>query len=191
MTRVPIFGNDVTATACRSSNTSSRQEDTKENYMKRLMIVAALTAFASLPCLAQTTTWQVDAAHTNTQFGVKHLGISTVKGEFTKTTGQIDLDEKDVSKSRVEVVVDTTTLDTRNASRDKDVKGDGYLDVEKYPTMTFKSKRITSAGDGKLKMTGDLTLHGITKEVTFDVDGPSAAITDPWKNLRRGASATA
>jgi polyisoprenoid-binding protein YceI len=157
--------------------------------MKKLLSVAALLAFASLPCLAQTTTWQVDTAHTNSQFAVKHLGISTVRGQFAKTTGQIQLDEKDVAKSQVEVTVDTTTLDTRNDGRDKDVKGADYLDVAKFPTMTFKSKRVTSAGDGKLKLTGDLTLHGVTKEVTFDVDGPSAAITDPWKNLRRGASA--
>jgi polyisoprenoid-binding protein YceI len=158
--------------------------------MKKLFTVAALIALASLPCLAQTTTWNVDPAHTNSQFAVKHLGISTVRGEFTKTTGTIQLDEKDVTKSKVEVTVDTTTLDTRNEGRDKDVKGDGYLDVAKFPTMTFKSKSITSAGDGKLRIAGDLTLHGVTKEVTFDVDGPSAAITDPWKNLRRGASAT-
>ena len=159
--------------------------------MKKSLAVAALFALTALPALAQTTIWQVDPAHTNSQFAVKHLGISTVKGEFGKTTGQIQLDEKDVTKSQAEVTVDTTTLDTRNDSRDKDVKGDGYLDVAKFPTMTFKSTRIATAGEGKLKMTGDLTLHGVTKEVTFDVDGPSAAITDPWKNLRRGASATA
>jgi len=159
--------------------------------MKKLLSVAALLAFASLPCLAQTTAWQVDSAHTNSQFAVKHLGISTVRGQFTKTTGQIQLDEKDITKSQVEVTVDTTTLDTRVAGRDNDVKGPNYLDVAQFPTMTFKSKRVASAGEGKLKMTGDLTLHGVTKEVTFDVDGPSPAITDPWKNLRRGASATA
>ena len=158
--------------------------------MKKLLSVAALVALASLPCLAQTTTWQVDTAHTNSQFAVKHLGISTVRGQFTKTTGQVQLDEKDVTKSQVEVTVDTTTVDSRNDNRDTDVKGPNYLDVEKFPTMTFKSKRVASVGEGKLKLTGDLTLHGVTKEVTFDVDGPSAAITDPWKNLRRGASAT-
>ena len=159
--------------------------------MKKPLAVAALIAFSSLPSLAQTATWQIDPAHTNSQFAVKHMGISTVKGEFTKTTGQIQLDEKDVTKSQVEVTVDTTTLDTRNSARDSDVKGPDYLDVAKFPAMTFKSKRITAAGEGKLKMTGDLTLHGVTKEVTFDVDGPSATITDPWKNLRRGAAATA
>jgi len=158
--------------------------------MRKLFTVAALFAFASLPALAQTTAWQVDPAHTNSQFAVKHLGVSTVRGSFTKTTGQVQLDEKDITKSQVEITVDTTTLDTRVSARDNDVKSANYLDVAKFPTMTFKSKRVTGAGDGKLKLTGDLTLHGVTKEVTFDVDGPSPAITDPWKNLRRGASAT-
>jgi polyisoprenoid-binding protein YceI len=159
--------------------------------MEKLLSVAALLALASLPCRAQTTTWQVDPAHTNSQFAVKHLGISTVKGQFTKTTGQIQIDEKDITKSQLEVTVDTTTLDTRVDARDKDVKSANYLDVEKFPTMVFKSKQITAAGDGKLKLTGDLTIHGVTKEVTFDADGLSPVLTDPWKNLRRGASATA
>lgn len=159
--------------------------------MKKLFAVAALLALSSLPALAQATTWQIDPAHTASQFAIKHMGISTVRGQFNKTTGTVVLDDKDVTKSSVEVTVDTTTLDTRSEGRDKDVKGEGYLDVAKYPTMTFKSTKMASAGDGKLKMTGDLTLHGVTKEVTFDVDGPSPAVTDPWKNLRRGASATA
>ncbi|HUJ39192.1 MAG TPA: YceI family protein [Candidatus Acidoferrales bacterium] len=159
--------------------------------MKKWMTVAALLAFAALPALAQTTTWQIDPNHTSAQFAVKHLGVSTVRGAFTKTTGTVQLDEKDITKSQVEVTVDTTTLDTRNETRDKDVKSPNFLDVAAYPTMTFKSKRITAEGDGKYKMTGELTLHGVTREVTFDVDGPSPAIQDPWKNLRRGASATA
>jgi polyisoprenoid-binding protein YceI len=158
--------------------------------MKKLLSVAALLAFAALPGRAQSTTWQVDPAHTNAQFAIKHLGISTVKGQFTKTTGQIQIDQADITKSHLEVTVDTTTLDTRVEARDKDVKSANYLDVEKFPTMTFKSKSVTAAGAGKLKLTGDLTIHGVTREVTFDVDGPSQTITDPWKNLRRGASAT-
>jgi len=159
--------------------------------MKKLLTVVALLASASLPALAQTTAWQVDPNHTATQFSVKHLGVSTVRGAFTKTTGQVQLDEKDISKSQVEITVDTTTVDTRNDTRDKDVKSPNFLDVATYPTMTFKSKRITSAGNGKWKLAGDLTLHGVTREVTFDVDGPTPAIKDPWGNLRRGASATA
>ena len=159
--------------------------------MKKWMTLAALLAFAALPALAQTTAWKVDPNHTAAQFSVKHLGVSTVRGAFMKTAGEIQLDEKDMTKSQVDVTVDTTSVDTRNESRDKDVKSPNFLDVATYPTMTFKSKRITAAGDGKYKMTGDLTLHGVTREVTFDVEGPSPAIKDPWGNLRRGASATA
>jgi len=159
--------------------------------MKKWVTVAALIAFSALPGLAQTTAWKVDPNHTAAQFSVKHLGVSTVRGAFMKTTGEVQLDEKDITKSQIDVTVDTTSVDTRNETRDKDVKSPNFLDVAVYPTMTFKSRRITSAGDGKFKMTGDLTLHGVTKEVTFDVDGPSPAIKDPWGNLRRGASATA
>lgn len=159
--------------------------------MKKYLSVAALIALAALPGLAQTTTWQVDPAHTNAQFAIKHLGISTVRGSFTMTTGQVQLDEKDVTKSQVEITIDITTLDTRVQARDNDVKGANYLDVAKYPSMTFKSKSITAAGDQQWKLTGDLTLHGITREVTFDIEGPSPAIKDPWGNLRRGATATA
>lgn len=159
--------------------------------MKKLLTVAALFAFASLAAQAQTTAWQVDPNHTSAQFAVKHLGVSTVRGAFTKTTGQVQFDEKDITKSQVEVTVDMSTLDTRNEGRDKDVKSANFLDVASYPTMTFKSNKIASAGPGKLKLTGDLTLHGVTKQVTFDVEGPTPAIKDPWGFLRQGASATA
>jgi len=157
--------------------------------MRKLVSVVALIALASLPCFAQTA-WQIDPAHTASQFAIKHMGISTVRGQFTRTTGTVVLDDKDISKSQVDVTIDTTTLDTRVEGRDKDVKGPNYLDTEKFPTMTFKSKRIASAGDGKWKLTGDLTIHGVTKEVTFDVEGPSAPFTMQNGTQRRGASAT-
>ncbi len=138
---------------------------------------------------AQTSTWQIDPAHANAQFSVKHLGISKVQGEFTNVTGTVQLDEKDATKSVVNATIDTTTVFTRNDSRDKDLK-DNFFEVTKFPTMTFVSKSITKGADGKLAMTGDLTLHGVTKSVTFTVDGPTDAIKDPWGNQRRGASAT-
>jgi len=159
--------------------------------MKKWFTVAALFAFASLPAFAQATTWQVDPNHTASQFAIRHMGISTVRGQFNKTTGQVVLDDTDVTKSQVDVTIDTTSLDTRVEARDKDVKGPSYLDVEKFPAMTFKSKRITAAGDGKWKLTGDLTIHGVTKEATFDVEGPSAPFTMKDGTQRRGASATA
>jgi polyisoprenoid-binding protein YceI len=143
-----------------------------------------------LPAFAQTSNWQIDPAHANAQFKVTHLGISKVQGEFTNVTGTVQLDEADPTKSVVNATIDTATVFTRNDSRDKDLK-DNFFEVTKYPTMTFVSKSITRGADGKLQVTGDFTLHGVTKPVTFAVDGPTEAIKDPWGNQRRGASATA
>jgi polyisoprenoid-binding protein YceI len=143
------------------------------------------------PAFGQTTSnWEIDPAHANAQFRVSHLGISKVQGEFTHVTGTVQLDETDLTKSVVNATIDTAAVYTRNESRDKDLK-DNFFEVTKYPTMTFVSKSITRGADGKLQVTGDFTLHGVTKPVTFVVEGPSDAIKDPWGNQRRGASATA
>jgi polyisoprenoid-binding protein YceI len=159
--------------------------------MRKFAVTAALLVLAAMPVRAQTTVWGIDPAHSNARFSVRHLGISNVQGEFAKVSGTIALDEKDISKTSVRAVIDVASVDTRNSSRDTDLKSPNFFDVEKYPTMTFESKKIVAGEMGKKQMTGDLTLHGVTKEVTFDVDGPSAAIKDPWGNMRRGASATA
>jgi len=157
----------------------------------RLILSAALLATATLPSFAQATTWQIDPAHSAAQFAVRHLMISNVKGEFSKVTGMVNLDEKDLSKSSVEVTIDTTTVNTREPKRDAHLRSPDFFDVEKYPTMSFRSKRITPVGEGKFKMTGDLTIRSVTREVTFDVEGPTPAIKDPWGNARAGATATA
>ena len=160
----------------------------------RVLLAALAVVFTSavfaVPSGAQTSTWQIDPAHANAQFTVRHLSISNVSGQFNKMSGTIQLDDKDVTKSSVNATIDVSSVDTRDTTRDNDLKSDHFFDVAKYPTMTFTSTQIEGAGPGKLKMTGNLTLHGVTKVVTFDVDGPSDAITDPWKNQRRGASAT-
>src|SRR5271156_5888194 len=162
----------------------------KSRIIKSAFAAVLLSAFASFaPAFAQTATWTIDPAHANAQFSVSHLGISKVQGEFTNVSGTIQLDDKDVAKSVVNATIDTSTVYTRNDGRDKDLK-EGFFEVTKYPTMTFVSKSISRAADGKLQMTGDLTLHGVTKSVTFTVDGPTNAIKDPWGNQRRGASAT-
>jgi polyisoprenoid-binding protein YceI len=158
--------------------------------MKKFLLFAALLALAAIPIQAQSTTWEIDPAHANAQFVVRHLGISNVQGEFTKVSGTVQLDEKNLEKSSVAATIDVSSVDTRNATRDKDLLSENFFNVAKYPTMTFQSKRIDRAGEGKLKVTGDLTLHGVTREVAFDVDGPSNAIKDPWGNTRRGLSAT-
>jgi len=115
--------------------------------------------------------------------------ISNVTGSFTKVNGSVELNESDITKSQVDAVIDVSSVDTRVPDRDNDLRSPNFFDVAKYPTMEFKSKRITKSGD-KLQMVGDLTLHGTTREVTLDVDGPTAQIDDPWGNVRRGFSAT-
>ena len=155
----------------------------------RIALTAGLAAVLSLPAAAATSTWQIDPAHSSAQFAVKHLMISTVRGAFTKVTGTIQFDDKDITKSTVDVTIDATSVDTRVADRDKDLKSDHFFDVEHYPTITFKSKRVEQVSPGKLKVTGDLTIRGATKEVVLDVDGPTAPVKDPRGNQRMGVNA--
>ena len=155
----------------------------------RIAIVSAIALLASLSALAQTSTWNIDPAHSTAQFTVRHLAISNVTGNFTKVTGSVVLNEKDTAQSQVSASIDVSSVDTRVEARNKDLKSPNFFDVEKYPTIEFKSKRIVSGG-GKLQVIGDLTIHGTTREVTLDVDGPTPELSDPWGNSRRGFSAT-
>ncbi|HYU46599.1 MAG TPA: YceI family protein [Terriglobales bacterium] len=153
------------------------------------MGVISVVLFASLSAVTQTSNWTIDPAHSTAQFTVRHLGISNVSGNFTKVAGSAVLNEKDIPQSQVSATIDVSSVDTRVEARDKDLKSPNFFDVEKYPTMEFKSKRISNAG-GKLQVIGDLTIHGTTREVTLDVDGPTPELNDPWGNVRRGFSAT-
>jgi polyisoprenoid-binding protein YceI len=146
----------------------------------------AMTAIAA----AQAGTWQIDPNHSAAQFSVRHLGVSTVRGAFTKVSGSAKHDPADPSKDSLEATIDANSVDTRVEMRDNDLRSPRFLDVQKYPTITFHSKQTKVAAPGKLSITGDLTIHGVTKEVVLDVDGPSAPIKDPWGNQRIGASAT-
>jgi polyisoprenoid-binding protein YceI len=156
---------------------------------QRIGLISALAFLSSLSALAQTATWNIDPAHSTAQFTVRHLGISNVTGSFTKVTGTVVLNEKDVTQSQASATIDVSSVDTRVEARDKDLRSPNFFDVDKYPTIEFKSKRIVGSG-GKLQLIGDLTIHGTTREVTLDVDGPTPEITDPWGNSRRGISAT-
>ena len=153
-----------------------------------LGIVVAVTMAVS--AAAQAGSWRIDPNHSAAQFSVRHLGVSTVRGAFMKVSGSASYDPADPSKNSVDVTIDASSVDTRVQMRDDDLRSPNFLDVQKYPTITFKSKQSKSAGAGKLEILGDLTIHGITKEVTLDVDGPSAPIKDPWGNQRIGASAS-
>lgn len=157
--------------------------------LKSAVLTAVALSALTLSVAAQTSNWNIDPAHSTAQFTVRHLAISNVSGSFTKVTGSVVLNEKDITQSQVDAVIDAASIDTRVPDRDKDLRSANFLDVEKYPTLEFKSKRIVNSG-GKLQLIGDLTLHGTTKEVTLDVDGPTPELNDPWGNVRRGFSAT-
>jgi polyisoprenoid-binding protein YceI len=150
----------------------------------------SLAAALAFPAMAATSDWQLDPAHSAAQFAVKHLAISTVRGAFTKVQGTVQFDSQDITKSSVDVTIDVGSVDTREPNRDKDLRSDHFFDVEKFPSITFKSKKVEQLSPGKLKITGDLTIHGVTKEAVLDVDGPSAPIKDPWGNQRIGVNAT-
>ena len=156
----------------------------------RIAATAGLAAALSPPAAAATSTWQIDPAHSAAQFAVKHLAISTVRGAFTSVKGTVQFEDKDITKSSVDVTIDVNSVDTRQPDRDKDLRSDHFFDAEHFPTITFKSKRLEQLSSGKLKITGDLTIHGITKEVVLDVDGPTAPVKDPWGNQRIAVSAT-
>jgi polyisoprenoid-binding protein YceI len=158
--------------------------------VRRLSILTAGALLSCLPGRAATSTWKLDPRHSAAQFSVKHMGISTVRGGFSKVDGTVQYDEQDVTKSTVEVTIDVSTVDTREPARDKDLRSDHFFDVEHFPTMTFKSTKVEQLAAGKLKVTGDLTIRGTTKQVVLDVDGPSAPIKDSWGNQRSAINAT-
>jgi polyisoprenoid-binding protein YceI len=154
-----------------------------------LLVLFCIANLASLRAVGQNETWYLDPAHSAAQFTVRHMGISNVRGTFTKVGGTVT-NPGDPSKATVDVTIDASSVDSRVQRRDDDLRSDHFFDVAKYPTITFKSKKVESAGDGKLKVTGDLTIHGVTKEAVLDVDGPTAAMKDPKGTAHRGASAT-
>lgn len=157
--------------------------------LKHALFIIATVLALTFTAAAQTTTWQIDTQHSSAQFAARHLLISTVRGEFHNVTGTVYLDEMDITKSRVEATIDTTTIDTREPKRDAHLKSADFLDVANFPTMTFKSTQVEKAGDGKLRVTGDLTIRGVSKPVVLEVEGPTPEIKDPWGNQRRGATA--
>lgn len=139
---------------------------------------------------AQSATWTIDPGHSAATFQVRHMVVANVKGEFGGPVGTASFDPKDLSTLKVDATIDARTINTRNPDRDKDLRSDLFFDVGKYPRITFKSKSVTVAGPGKLKVVGDLTIKGITKPVTLDVDGPTQEIKDIWGSRRIGATAT-
>lgn len=135
--------------------------------------------------------WQIDPAHSAAHFSVRHMMISNVRGEFSKLSGHAVIDPADLTKSTVEVSIETASINTREPQRDEHLRSADFLDVANHPVMTFRSKRIQAGDSNHYKLTGGLTIRGITKEVTFDVEPPTPAMKDPWGNVRTGITATA
>lgn len=140
--------------------------------------------------LKNTTTWTLDPAHSVAEFKVRHMMISNVKGQFTGITGVLTLDENDIASSRVAATIDASTINTREAQRDEHLRSADFFDVEKFPALSFRSEQVIRTGADELAVTGDLTIRGVTRQVTFQVEGPTAAGKDPWGNTRLGLSAT-
>lgn len=158
------------------------------NIMLRLLLVFFLTL---LPTAVLSATWQIDPAHANVEFKVKHMMVANVKGVFAKLEGTIEADDADLAKAKVSVTIDTASIDTNNAKRDEHLRSPDFFDVAKFPTMTFASKRIVATGGSVSQVIGDLTIRDVTREVTLEVAELSAPVKDPWGNLRRGVTASA
>ena|SRR5271168_4082291 len=150
----------------------------------------AIAMMIALPMVARADTWQIDPMHTSVEFTVRHMMISNVKGTFQKTAGTVTTNGSDPASATIDATIDASSVDTRVERRDAHLKSPDFLDVAKYPTITFKSTKIEAAGPGKFTVTGDLTLHGVTKPVVLDVETAGAPIKDPMGNMRAGASAT-
>jgi len=135
--------------------------------------------------------YKVDAAHSTVDFRVRHLMIANLRGEFSGVEGTVTFDPRNPSSSKIEAAIDARTINTRDANRDQHLRSAEFLDPDKFPKITFVSKNITAAGRDRWQVTGDLAIHGITKAVTFDVEGPTPEAKDPWGNLKIAASADA
>lgn len=156
-----------------------------QRFLKYLVTVLSLPPF-----VWAAEVWEIDPAHTSVQFAVRHLMISTVRGTFATVSGTARIDTQDITRSSVAVTIDAGSIDTQNEKRDAHLRNADFLDVETYPTITFASKRVEKVNDTHYKVTGDLTLHGVTREVVLDVTGSPVPIKDPRGHLRIGGQAT-
>ncbi len=155
----------------------------------RSALVVVAVSLSTGAAFAQTSTWKIDSVHSGVEFQIKHLGVSTVRGTFSKPAGIVKLDDKDVTKSSVEATIDANTVNTTEPARDNHLKSAEFFNVAQFPTLTFKSTSLSKV-DGKLQMTGDLTLAGVTKPVTLTLDGPAAPQKGMHGELVSGFSAT-
>lgn len=160
----------------------------------KLSIFSSLTAVllaAPLAAQASPSHWTIDPSHSEVGFKVRHLMVANVRGSFGKYDAKLELDEKDVTKSKLTVDIDAASIDTNDAKRDEHLRSPDFFDVAKFPKLSFVSTAVKKAGKDKLAVTGNLTIRGVTKSVTLDVHAPAQTIKDPWGNTKRGFEATA
>ena len=134
--------------------------------------------------------WTIDPAHTSATFAVRHMMITNVRGEFQKVSGKVSYNPDNLAGTHIDVSLEASSINTREPQRDTHLKSADFLDAEKFPSVNFVSRSAKAAGPGKLKISGDLTIRGTTREVTLDVEGPTPPHKDPWGNMRVGATAT-
>jgi polyisoprenoid-binding protein YceI len=149
----------------------------------------SITTTVTAPASTALTTWTIDPAHSHVEFAVRHLMISTVKGRFGVVTGTVKTDEADPAKGEVDVTIDAASIDTREAQRDAHLKSADFFDVERFPVISFRGSRISDVSGDRFTLTGDLSIHGVTREVTLDVTSEGRG-KDPWGGERAGFSAT-
>jgi polyisoprenoid-binding protein YceI len=155
----------------------------RAKIMKRYITPMIALFVLFVPFFTDAATWQIDPDHSSFQFKVRHLTVSNVKGDFSKTRGLVTMDDKDITNLKVEVIIDVASVNTSHAKRDEHLRGPDFFDAVKYPTLTFVSKKVMKTDTNRLKVIGDLTIRGVAREITVEVK-------DPWGNLRRGATAT-
>jgi len=157
-----------------------------KHFIKSFVVCLTLV----IPAIASASTWKIDPDHSSVGFKVRHLMVSNVRGNFEKYSGVVDIDDKDITKSKVDVTIDPNSINTNVQKRDEHLRGADFFDVARYPGMTFVSKNWSHGAKGALKVTGDLTIHGVTREVVLDVAPFSKESKDPWGNIRCGTSAS-
>jgi polyisoprenoid-binding protein YceI len=159
--------------------------------MNRFVIPLLLCLALAVPTAGLAADYQLDADHSSISFKVSHLAVSSVTGRFNKIKGTASIQGDDLASRKVQVIIEATSVDTGHAKRDEHIRSADFLDTAKYPTITFVSKKFLKDESGKMRIAGDLTLHGVTREITVELKGFTPEIKDPWGMFRRGTAATA
>ena len=159
--------------------------------MRRSIVIGVGIFLFAVPILGFASAWQIDPDHSSFQFKIRHLTVSNVKGDFTKSRGVVTIDDQDMANLKVEVTIDAASVNTGHLKRDEHLRSADFFDVNKYPAITFVSRKVLRTGMNMLNVIGDLTIHGVTREIKVEVEGPTPEVKDPGGNLRRGATATA